>query len=35
MQQEHNSFIKNHVWELVLLPENVKAIGNKWHFANK
>ena len=35
MQQEYNSLIKNQVWELVPLPENVKAIGSKWHFANK
>ena len=35
MQQEYNSLIKNHVCELVLLPENVKAIESKWHFANK
>ena len=34
MQQEYNSLIKNHVWELVSLPENAKAIG-RWHFANK
>ena len=35
MQQEYNSLIKNHVWELVPLPENVKAIGSKWNFANR
>ena len=35
MQQEYNSLIKNHLWELVPLPENAKAIGSKWHFANK
>ena len=35
MQQEYNSLIKNQVWELVPLPENVKAIGSKWHFTNK
>ena len=29
MQQEYNSLIKNQVWELVPLPENVKAIGSK------
>ena len=28
-------FRSNHVWELVPLPENAKAIGSKWHFANK
>ena len=35
MQQEYNSLIKNQVWELVPLPENVKAFGSKWNFANK
>ena len=29
MQQEYNSLIKNHVWELVPLPQKVKAIGSK------
>ena len=35
MQQEYNSLTKNHVWELVPVPENANAIGSKWHFANK
>ena len=35
MQQEYNSLIQNHVWELVPLQENAKAIGSKWHFASK
>ena len=35
MQQEYYSLIKNGVVELVPFPENVKAIGSKWHFANK
>ena len=34
MQEEYNSLIKNHVWELITLPVNMKAIGSKWHFAN-
>ena len=29
------SLVENHVWELDPLPENVKAIGSKWLFANK
>ena len=35
MQEQYYSLIKNRVGELVPLPENVKAIGSKWHFANK
>ena len=35
MQQEYNSLVEKHLWELVPLPENVKAIGSKLHFANK
>ena len=35
MQQEYISLFKNHVWEISSLPENAKAIGSKWHFANK
>ena len=35
MQQEYNSLVENHVWELVPLPEIVKAIGSKWNFAKK
>ena len=34
MQQEYSSLTKNHVWELIPLPENVKTIECKWHFAN-
>ena len=35
MQQEYNSLVEKHLWELVPLPENVKAIGSNLHFANK
>ena len=35
MHEEYNSLIKIRVWELVPLPENVKAIGSKRHFVYK
>ena len=35
MHPEYNSLIQNDVWELVSVPENWKAFGSKWHFANK
>lgn len=35
MREEINSLNENHTWNLVKLPDNRKAIGNKWVFKIK
>ena len=35
MHEELNQFVRNDVWELAPMPENVHVIGTKWIFKNK
>ena len=35
MKEEMNSMASNRVWDLVELPDGVKAIGCKWVFKTK
>ena len=35
MKEEMNSMASNRVWDLVKLPDGVKAIGCKWVFKTK
>lgn len=35
MQDEHDSLIKNHTWELVERPQNTPIVDNKWVFKIK
>ena len=35
MKEEMNSMASNRVWDLVELPNGVKAIGCKWVFKTK
>jgi hypothetical protein len=35
MQEEIEALHKNNTWDLVLLPQGRKAIGNKWVYKIK
>jgi hypothetical protein len=35
MNDEYDSLMKNHTWELVELPENKVPIGSKWLYKYK
>lgn len=35
MEEELEQFVRNYVWELVPLPDNVNVVGTKWIFKNK
>jgi len=35
MQEEIEALYRNHTWELVAIPTDQKAIGNKWVYKIK